>query len=852
MQVNAGDCIGPYEILASLGAGGMGEVYRARDPKLEREVALKILPADLASNPEALRRFIQEARAASALNHPSIVTVYDTGRDAGVNWIAMELIDGTDLRNMQMRPLPIKNALRIAVKIVDGLSAAHDKGIVHRDLKPENVMVTREGFVKILDFGLAKQPKPVTSDGTTMPHTSPGSVFGTVAYMAPEQAAGRDMDHRSDQFSFGLMLYEMLTGVRPFERATPPETMAAIIRDEYTPASAVNEAISPEIDRLISRCLAKEPGERYASTRDLARDLREIRDAFTTPSGRRHNTLPAVRRPRKTIAIAIVAAVAVVALAAGAWRMLNRSGTSPRFASIALAPFSDLTGSDDGRMIANGLSEMIASRLAEMSDLRVASPFGGAPIDEKDDVRETARRAGVEAVVRGSIERRGAAWHVSYSLFHGTTGKLSASGSVVKPSSDLFALEEAVTADLLRIIGREPLGVRRDAVSILGPVEQRHFVEAVALLQRVTDETSVDRAIGLLESILRSSRDSAPANVMLARALLYKASLSRRPALIEQAGVFAARGATLAPSDPLTHVTLGRLRNASGQHADALTSFERALVLRPNDADAAVGMATSLHNLGRAAEAEKMYRNAIALRPDGYGAFVEYGAFCFDHGRYEDAATNFRRAAVLAPAVPHVHTNLGAALQALGRDDEAVLAYEKSLALRPTAAGWSNLGTLHFYRGHFDDARKSYEKAVDLAPSDFVMWANLADAQRWSPALRERSVETYQRAIAIGREALAANPRDAATRASFASCLAKSGKIAEAQQEIGRALETDPNHPVVLYHAAVIALLRGSHDSARSWLDRAFSSGYPTGYARHDPELEQLRDHIESTHRKTT
>ncbi|MGZ8831165.1 MAG: serine/threonine-protein kinase, partial [Thermoanaerobaculia bacterium] len=296
MHLAAGALVGSYRILAPLGAGGMGEVYRARDEKLSRDVALKVLSGDLASSADHLRRFQQEAHAASATNHPNIITIYDIGRFDETAYIAMELVDGQDLRTMQAgERLPLKTILRITVKVADGLAAAHERGIVHRDLKPENVMISRDGFVKILDFGLAKLVRPITQSETTAPHTTPGAVFGTVAYMSPEQAAGRPVDFRSDQFSLGVILFEMLSGRMPFNEATAAETLAAIIRRAAPAIPAVND-VPPELQRIVDRCLSKDPADRYASTRDLARDLREIRDRISNSSEPRHRSdKPALR-----------------------------------------------------------------------------------------------------------------------------------------------------------------------------------------------------------------------------------------------------------------------------------------------------------------------------------------------------------------------------------------------------------------------------------------------------------------------------------------------------------------------------------------------------------------------------
>jgi len=283
MSIPGGTRLGGYEIVAVLGAGGMGEVYRARDTRLGRELAIKVLPADVSMDPERLHRFEQEARSASALNHPNIVTIYEIGRADATSYIAMELVSGSTLRDLLAEgALPIRRFLSIAAQVADGLARAHDAGIVHRDLKPENVMVTREGTVKILDFGLAKLVAPagagISDLATVAAQTHPGLVMGTLGYMSPEQAAGKPVDARSDQFSLGAVLYELAAAKRPFARDTGAETLAAIIREDPPALQAAAPQIPLALRWVIERCLAKDPNERYASTRDLARDLAHLRD----------------------------------------------------------------------------------------------------------------------------------------------------------------------------------------------------------------------------------------------------------------------------------------------------------------------------------------------------------------------------------------------------------------------------------------------------------------------------------------------------------------------------------------------------------------------------------------------
>jgi Tol biopolymer transport system component len=321
MTLAAGTRLGAYEILVPLGAGGMGEVYRARHTQLAREVAIKVLPADLASDPERLARFEKEARTASGLNHPNIVTIYDVGALDGVSYIAMELVDGKTLRELLVHgPMPMKKLLLLAAQVASGLAKAHAAGIVHRDLKPENLMVTRDGLVKILDFGLAKLvPGGPDSDATNLPTltkgTEAGTILGTVGYMSPEQASGESLDFRSDQFSFGSILYEIASGTRAFQRKTAAQTLSAIIEDEPEPLPRISPATPTNVVWIVERCLAKDPEDRYGSTKDLARDLATIRDHSSGISVTGIGPPPA-RRVRLSQAVLAAAVLLFVATAA--------------------------------------------------------------------------------------------------------------------------------------------------------------------------------------------------------------------------------------------------------------------------------------------------------------------------------------------------------------------------------------------------------------------------------------------------------------------------------------------------------------------------------------------------------
>jgi serine/threonine protein kinase len=362
LSLAAGTRLGPYEILSPLGAGGMGEVYRAKDTRLGRDVAIKVLPEEFARDPERLRRFEGEARSASAISDPHIVTVFDVGREGETSYIASELVVGSDLRAHMGEPVPLRKVLELAEQIASGLAAAHEKGIVHRDLKPENVLVTKSGLAKIADFGLAKLAQAGGGEGSQLPtsdghSTAAGVVMGTVAYMSPEQARGGEIDFRSDQFAFGAIAYEMLTGKKAFHRGSVAETFAAVLREDPPMLASAAPGTPSPLRWVVERCLAKDPEMRFASTRDLHRDLQAIREHLSEAVSLSEPASPL--SPQKRRATGLRAALSVLALAGAAlagWALRGRPAPPPTF-----RPLTHQRGSITGARFVPNSPEVIYS-----------------------------------------------------------------------------------------------------------------------------------------------------------------------------------------------------------------------------------------------------------------------------------------------------------------------------------------------------------------------------------------------------------------------------------------------------------------------------------------------------------
>jgi eukaryotic-like serine/threonine-protein kinase len=406
MTLPAGTRLGAYEILAPFGAGGMGEVYRARDRKLDRDVAVKVLPQSVAADPETLARFEREAKAVEALSHPNSLSIFDFGYQDGVAYAVMELLEGETLRwKLDTGPIPQKQAVEYALQVAKGLSAAHDKGIVHRDLKPENLFVSKDGHLKILDFGLAKRVEAVapgkdTSAPTESGHTEPGAVMGTASYMSPEQVKGLPVDHRSDIFSFGATLYELLSGKKAFKRETSAETMAAILMKEPPELSESGRNISPALDRVVKHCLEKDRNHRFQSVRDVAFALSEA-SAPTTTSGVQ---LAAPRTGKNWVLVAVAAFVGLAAWGVLLLRPPPRSGgEASGVKRVAVLPFENMGAAEDD-YFADGLADSVRGKLTTLPGVQVIARSRSTPYKRTSKTpRQIAQELDVKYLLTATV-----------------------------------------------------------------------------------------------------------------------------------------------------------------------------------------------------------------------------------------------------------------------------------------------------------------------------------------------------------------------------------------------------------------------------------------------------------------
>jgi serine/threonine protein kinase/tetratricopeptide (TPR) repeat protein len=846
--------LGHYEILAPLGAGGMGEVFVARDPILGRKVAVKMLPTRLAGDRDTLTRFTQEARSASALNHPNIITIHEVGTDNGTPFIVMEYVEGRDLRTMiGDAPLPNRKTVDIAAQIADGLAAAHERGIVHRDLKPENVMYTKDGFAKILDFGLAKLIAPTSDDDKTMmlevPGTNPGTILGTVGYMSPEQATGKRLDFRSDQFAFGAILYELATGKSAFEGDNAIDTLSAILHDDPRPIREFNAKVPVRFCEIVTRLLEKEPNDRYSSTRDLARELRTLRDRVAAEqSGMDLPRPPIFTRRRRGLAIAGAATLIAAVTGLGIW-LNNRVGDADPSATsavplnlqqknyLAVMRFTEAGGDATSQLVADGLADTLSARLARIPSIQVMRASDAETL-ASTDVDQVGRNLGANLVLRGSMQRDGGRLRITYSVVDIRTRQQIGGNVVDGDTEDLFAVQDKLVESVVTAL--DPKAVV-GKISRLDPgVSQKRYLEALGYLRRYDKEESLNAAIAILED-LGTGTNSASIQAALGRAYLAKFILTRDPELTPRATLHCERALASDPQNTDVRVTLGQVRLQTGRPDDAIREFNQALAQQPSNVDALLGLGEAYKTLAKPTDAESAYKRAIEQQPQYWGSYSHLGVFYLLNGRYPESAKMFEKVVALVPDNSRGYANLGASYQLMGRYDEAIGLLSRSIEKSPTAQAYSNLGTCYYFLGRYKDSAGAFEKAVEMLPNKHLYWANLGDAYRWVPGGEAHAARAFDRAIQLCQEELERNPHDSRIRARFADCLAKRGRTQQAQQQIASALQVNEKSPGVLYRAAVIAAIGGDQRAALSWLQRAIENGYSRAEIALDPEFISVR-----------
>ncbi len=876
-----GSTLSHYRILKKLGSGGMGEVYLAEDTTLGRTVAIKVLPAEVASDPERLRRFVQEAKAASVLKHPNVASIYELGESENIRFIAMEHVEGETLESrLKGAPIEINRLLEIAIQTTDALDEAHSKGVVHRDLKPANIMITTRGQVKVLDFGLAKvtqasAPQTGASKLNTQSGTEPGLVMGTVQYMSPEQALGKQVDHRSDLFSLGIILYQMAAGRLPFAGDSATETINKIINIVPDALARLNYAVTPQLEYIVRKCLEKNVENRYQSAHDLLIDLRNLKRDTESGSLSSHtaSTIPAARSPRSWKLPAIAALIAVVVI--GAFFFLQRKQTerssisdpptSEKRKMLAVLPFENL-GSPEDQYFATGMTDEITSRLSTVKDLGVISRTSAMQYNKTNkSIKLIGQELGVEYVLEGSIR-----WSHS-----GGTSKVRVTPQLVRVSDDtqiwsdnfdrviddVFNVQSEIAQALIGQLGINLLPKQQDTLKA-SPTQNLEAYQAYLKGNETMFSVSYDQQTFLkaIEHYLYAAQldpgfAHAYANLARAHLFLFHEGIDPAPARLALAKEAADTAVRLKPDLPEAMVAMGYYYyHGLSDYEKALQYFNTAAAVAPNNIEPIAGI-----------------------------AYIERR-----QGKFEESIRHFRKILELDPRSADFPGEMAVVLTRLRRYAEAEIHMDRCLALAPGqvygyGAKWAN--TI-FWKGDLKEAGKVLEKMPDREPAFFhAFWLNQEILERnYTEALKRLdripvdvfqeegtfvpktllkakifsysnqqmlARDDYEKARIFLEEKVRERPKSPTVHSSLGIAYAGLGRKEEAIREGKQAVELLPissdafMSPAFLVGLAEIYTMVGEYDQALSQVERLLSipSWFAVNDLKLDPRWDPLRTH---------
>jgi eukaryotic-like serine/threonine-protein kinase len=822
-ELSANTNLSHYRIVSKIGAGGMGEVYLAQDTsELGRMVALKLLSAEVAGDKDRLQRFIQEARTVSNLNHPNILTVHEFGKDDSTSFMATEYVDGVTLRqHVSGRKLKLAEVLDLAIQIVAALNAAHEAGVTHRDLKPENVMVRRDHIVKVLDFGLAKPSAPASDNqidseaGTrVLVHTEPGLVMGTVSYMSPEQSVGKGVDQRSDIWSVGVVLYEMIAGQVPFQGKDIHRQIIAIQEGEPLPLSQQVEGVPGRLEEIVTKCLAKERDERYQSAKDLLIDLRNLRRKLDVDAEIERTVAPNLRTPSGTASQAstprtqsgagatiiqqhnptssaeylvtgfkqhkLAAVVVALVLVAGSiglglfWRA-RTSSAGGAINSIAVLPFQNRSTDADTDYLSDGLAESLIYRLSQLPNLKVSPTSSVFRYKGREtDAQKIGNELGVSAVMTGRIVQRGENLTISVELVEVRTNKLIWGEQYERKMSELLTTQREIAGEITNKL----------QLKLSGEGEQK-------LAKKYTDSNEAYQLYlkGLFHFANRTKEDVQKAIAYFQQATGLDPNFALAYVGISQSYSMMPSYSYLSPKEAFPQ---------------AKAAAQKALEIDPSLADAHAALATTFAAYDwNWAEAEREFKRAIELNPNVADIHYRYG---------------------LIYLIP------------VGRMDEAIREIKRALELEPLSIAMNaNLAGAYMYARQNDLALAQARKTFDLEPSHIT-------ARVWLANVYE-SLGMYNEALALSEGSLKSHMSDQYFLLYSGYAYAKTGRRDKAEEAIKKLRDLEKTEPVDSYSFAMVYVGLGDKDKAFVELEKSFNErGYYVPLLRVDPLMDPLRD----------
>ena len=870
-----GETISHYRITDKLGAGGMGIVYKAQDLQLERFVALKFLPYDLALSESDRERFLREARSASALDHPNIGVIHGIDKTAdGQLFIVMAYYEGLTLsQKLSGGPLALRQAMDWACQISAGLAAAHARNIVHRDIKPSNIIITRENSARIVDFGLARV---VATPSATMT----GGTTGTLPYMAPEQILGEAVDQRCDVWALSILLVQMVTGSHPFARESSTAMTFAILNQ---PPAAI-DSLPALLQPIALHGLAKDVTHRYPDAKEMLADLEAARAQFTSsglpldeptltgaaiPSAALKDVISHASTPRwqgssaavaaaskpksRAVAPYFFAVLAAVVLATGsllfpavrqrAASILSGSGGEKH---VAVLPFDNIGNDPANEAVAEGLMDSLTSKLSNLDAAQQSLwvvPSSVVRGRKVTDPSSAEKDLGANLVVKGSIRRDAKNVQLTVNLIDAKNLRQVGSAVLEDATGDLAGLQDEAVARLARLMN---INVTAEMLRATGgrasPAAYEQYLKALGLMQRYDKPGNLDQAVTALHDAVQTDPKFALGYASLGEAYRLKNQVDPNPRWIEQASAMLERAVQLNDHMPSSYVSLGHLHSSLAKHDLALQEFQKALAINPRDADAIRGIAGAYERMGRVQDAEESYKKAIALKPDYWDGYNSLANFYDRQSRYAEAVNQYRRVIELTPDNPAAYNNLGAEYQSMddaGSAKQAEDAFKKSLTLSPTYAAYANLGNLYMGERRYAEAVDMTKRALKLNDGDYRVWINLLLNERWLKDEANAS-QTREKAQSLLEAFLSEHPQDATAQSWLAVLQSEAHLRKKSQEHLEAALAISPNDPLVLANVAETYENLGDRARALDYASASLKSGFMMSDLQGRPGLEQV------------
>jgi len=839
--VYAGAPVGPYQIVRQLGAGGMGVVWLAEDTRLNRKVALKTVNAADAETTEGRQRLMREARAAAALNHPHIATVHDVLDVDGNVVVVFEYVEGEPLSTrLQRGPMTITETVEVAWQLADALAAAHAQGIIHRDLKPSNVVLGPESRAKVLDFGIARMVPAGADISASAPGTIGSGLVGTPGYAAPEQYLSRNVDGRADLYALGVMIFEMITGRRPFPSNDAVALATSVLRDEAPRLSGTGLSVPPSLEKLVGRLLERDVAKRPASGDEVLIELSPLRDDESSPLARR-TVLLRKKIPTNTK----IAAVVVLAIAMGlvALQQRNSRPLGPEAPVVAVLPLTNTSGDAANDYLGAGLAESLITSLASVPRVTVLSR---SAVEESrlqnPDRASFVRSLDASYIVTGSVQSMANRLRVTLNLER-PDASVAWGETVEGTTRELFELQTRLAVALANAIADQTPSAGRAAPA--APITNNETAQIAywkgrALLDRRDLTGNIQSAISDFEEALKADPDFAVAHAGLAEAQWAMYIQTNNKEWADRAMASNRRALELEPDRPSVRYSAAFTMFRLGQFAEAEAELNRALALQPTYEDAIRLHATVLMRQGRVDAGLAEFSKVMALRPNAVAVHSDMAVALYNAARYEEALIAIEKALALSPASAVNLIRAGAAAQQLGDNVRALDFYERANAIQPRAETFSNMGTIHYGLGDFAKAAAAYEGSLLIRQTSATTNRNLGDAYMKLGRSREAR-EAYRRAVAQAEAEVSVSPADARAMARLAVYQSKAGNDAAGMRSIRTALTLAPKDNYVLHREAIVHALAGRSEQALSAIEKAIANGLSPRTAADEEDFVRLR-----------